>query len=528
MFYNTKGGLIIMSEYIDDNNSNENENEVFASDIADMQEKSKQDTTENPANVQENAGEQGGIGQDYSNGTGQNPGYSAGYYGGVQNGQNQNGQNQNGQNQSEYNPYGGNVQYKWNYDDYQKALNNKGKPPRKKNKGLRAFVIIITSVAAVALITFAGLGIYSLTLNGIPKITGTSSSSGDKVINPNGPTLTTNDKPSGTTSSSSSVSPLQMSNQQVYNAVKNSVVTIEVFTTQSVDPDAEGSGIIESADGYIITNEHVIDGAKSIVVVLANNKQYTAKLEGSDLRTDLAVIKVDATGLTPASFGNSDQITVAESVLAIGNPGGLGGSVTEGIISAVNRAIPTQNNYTENCIQTDAPINPGNSGGALVNMYGQVIGITSSKIEATGYEGMGFAIPINTAQPVINSIIKYGYVTGRVKIGISVQQYEGSTAYGYPAGLQILTVDSSSDAATKGLKVNDIITKINGIAVTSYDQFYQEESKYKAGDTVTITVYRYTTKSTFDVSVKLAEDKGDVVPTSQQNSSTQNGNGFGN
>jgi serine protease Do len=319
-----------------------------------------------------------------------------------------------------------------------------------------------------------------------------------------------------------------MSNVQVYNTVKNSVVTIEVFTTQSVDPDAEGSGIVESADGYIITNEHVIDGAKSIEVVLADNKQYTAKLVGSDLRTDLAVIKVDATGLTPATFGNSDQITVAESVLAIGNSGGLGGSVTDGIISAVNRAIPTQNNYTENCIQTNAPINPGNSGGALVNMYGQVIGITSSKIEATGYEGMGFAIPINAAQPVINSIIKYGYVTGRVKIGISVQQYEGSTAYGYPAGLQILSVDSSSDAATKGLKVNDIITKINGIAVTSYDQFYQEESKYKAGDTVTITVYRYTTKSTFDVSVKLAEDKGDVVPTSQQNSSTQNGNGFGN
>jgi serine protease Do len=141
---------------------------------------------------------------------------------------------------------------------------------------------------------------------------------------------------------------------------------------------------------------------------------------------------------------------------------------------------------------------------------------------------MGFAIPINTARPIINSIAKYGYVTGRVKIGISVQQYEGSTAYGYPAGLQILNVDSSSDAASKGLKQNDIITKINGIAVTSYDQFYQEEIKYKAGDAVMLTVYRYTTKSTFDVSVKLAEDKGDVVPTTQQNSSTQSGNGFGN
>ena len=507
-----------MSEYIDDNSSNENEKEVFASDIADMQEKSKQDTNENPENVQENVGEQGGVGQDYSYGTGQNPGDSAGYNEGVQ----------SGPNQSEYNPYGGNVQYKWNYDDYQNALNNKGKPPRKKNKGLRAFVISICSVAVVAVICLAGVAIYDMA-NGKSIINnlGTSSSSSNTAKNPNAPALTTNDKPSGTTSSSISVSPLQMSNQQVYNAVKNSVVTIEVFTTQSVDPDAEGSGIVESADGYIITNEHVIDGAKRIEVVLADSKQYTATLVGSDLRTDLAVLKIDATGLTPASFGNSDQINVAESVLAIGNPGGLGGSVTEGIISAVNRTI-TENNYSENCIQTDAPINPGNSGGALVNMYGQVIGITSSKIAATGYEGMGFAIPINTARPIINSIAKYGYVTGRVKIGISVQQYEGSTAYGYPAGLQILNVDSSSDAASKGLKQNDIITKINGIAVTSYDQFYQEEIKYKAGDAVMLTVYRYTTKSTFDVSVKLAEDKGDVVPTTQQNSSTQSGNGFGN
>jgi serine protease Do len=168
-------------------------------------------------------------------------------------------------------------------------------------------------------------------------------------------------------------------------------------------------------------------------------------------------------------------------------------------------------------------------GGALVNMYGQIVGITSSKIEATGYEGMGFAIPINTAQPIINSIIKYGYVTGRVKIGISVQPYAGSTAYGYPAGLQIMNIDSSSDAAAKGLAENDIITKINGIAVTSYDQFYQEESKYKAGDSVKLTIFRYSTKSTFEVSVKLAEDKGDTVPTTQKQSQNNGGTSpFGN
>jgi serine protease Do len=285
-----------------------------------------------------------------------------------------------------------------------------------------------------------------------------------------------------------------------------------------------------SADGYIITNEHVIDGASTIQVVTADSQKFDAKLVGADLRTDLAVLKVDAANLKPATFGDSSKTNVAEPVLAIGNPGGIefSGSVTEGIISALDRDVTTESGYTIKCLQTDAAINPGNSGGALVNMEGQVIGITSSKIVASGFEGMGFAIPISTAQPVVNDIIANGYVTGRVKLGISVSEFSADRAstLGYPAGLLVQAVDSSSDAAAKGIQQNDIITKVNGTAVKNYDEFYQVESQFKAGDSITMTVFRYSTGKTFDVSVTLAEDKGTPVSPSQQDQQQYGQNPF--
>jgi serine protease Do len=518
-------------------NRDENQIEIFASDDPEEQGKNSENTAnaengagnpENNEGTTENGGAdagqnaQGFIYGGAPQGDGQNNGYGAG------NGYNGAG----GQNQGDYSPYGGNMQYKWNYDDYQKALDNQNKPPKKKNKGLRAFVISVCSVFGVAIIALAGVGIAALIRNGgltQGAIISGASSTADSAINKNSPSLTINNKPAGSDTSSAAVtSPLQMSTEQVYNTVKNSVVTIENYDSQSAEPAAEGSGIVETSDGYIITNEHVIDGASSVEVVLDNNKQYGATIVGVDMRTDLAVLKINVTGLTPAKFGNSDQISVAEPVLAIGNPGGLqfSGSVTEGIVSALNRDVPTESGYDEECIQTDAPINPGNSGGALVNMYGQVIGITSSKIEATGYEGMGFAIPINTAKPVIDAIEKYGYVTGRVKLGISVEEYSpyrGATL-GFPsAGLLVEDVDSTSDAAAKGIEVNDIITSINGTQISTYDQFYQIESKYKPGDTVKLTVFRPTTKSTFTVNVKLLEDKGQTSSSASSQQSDGSG-----
>lgn len=356
-------------------------------------------------------------------------------------------QNDNGSSNSD-DAYGGNVQYRWNYDDYQRALEqeksaaggqqsekaesepafqavDEPKPTRRKTKGMRVFVVCICSVFGVAVLILAGIGVASMVRGGgLNALTsGSSTVSG-------GITLT--DKPSSTTATSTSTSStttgLQMSAAQVVSKVKQSIVAIETYDLRSVDPSAEGSGIIMSADGYVVTNAHVISGGQKFEVVVTSSdgstKSYDAKVVGSDTRTDLAVLKISATGLSAATFGNSSQVQVGESVLAIGNPGGteFAGSVTSGIISATNRQLSI-NGYSQSLLQTDAAINPGNSGGALVNMYGQVVGITSSKIEETGYEGMGFAIPINTAKPIVDSLIKNGYVTGRVKIGISVEPF---------------------------------------------------------------------------------------------------------
>ena len=434
---------------------------------------------------------------------------------------------------SDYSPYGGNVQYKWNYDDYQRALDEQQKPdgkkPRGKNRGLRVFVVSVATLFVLGMLGLAGVGLTYMIKDGrMPWISSSSSASVSGGAN-SAALMQTQSKPETSTASSQSsatTTPIQMSATQVVKAVKNSIVTIETYTSQSFDVSAEGSGIVESKDGYIITNEHVIDGATSIAVVTSDGKSYTAKLIGKDMRTDLAVLKIDASNLTAATFGNSDQLEVGETVLAIGNPGGIefSGSVSTGIVSAVNRNVPVgeSESYTMNCIQTDAAINPGNSGGALVNMYGQVVGITSSKIAATGYEGMGFAIPVNTAKPIINDLIQYGYVQNRVKIGISVTPINSAeaAANNVPVGLVVANIDKSSDAYNK-IQVNDIITKIDGKDVTSYDQFYTEMSTHKAGDSITLTVYRYTTKNTFQVSVKLQQDKGDDSTSSSSSSAQQ-------
>ena len=257
---------------------------------------------------------------------------------------------------------------------------------------------------------------------------------------------------------------------------------------------SQGSGIILSEDGYIVTNQHVIDGATSVKVVLNDGSEYNASVVGEDEKTDLAVLKIEATGLTPAEFGNSDQMQIGEQVIAVGNPGGLelAGSVTVGYVSAVNRPITTSNGGTIDCIQTDAAINPGNSGGALVNTYGQVIGINSQKIAATEYEGIGFAISINEAQPIINDLIQYGYVRGRVVMGITMQMIDQISAqmYGYQPGVGVVSVEENSPASKAGLVPGDIITEIDGEALTSTEVLTGILEEHKPGDVITLTVYR--------------------------------------
>ena len=307
--------------------------------------------------------------------------------------------------------------------------------------------------------------------------------------------------------------------EQIAKLLKPSVVGVVTYSMQTFQELGEGTGIISTEDGYIITNAHVIKDADSVKVILSDETEYQAKIVGSDPKTDLAVLKIDANGLTPVVFGSSDEASVGEEVIAIGNAAGLSNSVTKGIISELNRDI-SENGYGLKAIQTDAAINPGNSGGPLVNMYGQVIGITSSKYVGTGYEGIGFAISIDEALPLIENLVSYGYITDRAEIGIECDYISESTAYmyGLKSGLYVKSIDVNSAAYNSELEVYDIITEINGTPVTSSDTASEVLSNKKPGDTIKVTVYRFANTSfgrgyasngqtlTFDIT--LSEDKG--------------------
>lgn len=324
-----------------------------------------------------------------------------------------------------------------------------------------------------------------------------------------------------TSSSSSSGDVTQTSNStdektisQINQEVSPSVVLI---TGTNMSGTGEGTGMIVSDDGYIVTNAHVVEDFSNITVTLNNDEEtkYNATIVGYDDTTDIAVLKIDATGLTPVTFGTSTNLEVGESVVVIGNPLGeeFTGSVTTGIISALNREVEMDDGQAYTYIQTDAAINSGNSGGPLVNMSGQVIGINSAKIDSSVAEGMGFAIPIDTAIPVINDLIEYGYVTGRPYIGISGQSVsaEYSQFYNLPTGVLISSIASGSPAAGSELQVDDIITEVNGTAVSSIGELNNIKNQSSPGDTVELTVYRYSTQKTFTVKIKMTEMTPDTT-----------------
>ena len=279
------------------------------------------------------------------------------------------------------------------------------------------------------------------------------------------------------------------------------------------EQSGSGSGFIVSEDGYIVTNSHVIEGANSLQVVLSNGDEYEAIVIGKDAKTDLAVLKINAQGLPVAELGKSSELKVGELAVAIGNPLGLEfqGSVTSGVISALNRTIYVDGRqYT--LVQTDAAINPGNSGGPLVNKYGQVIGINTVKISSSDTEGMGFAIPIDVAIPIVEELIGNGYVSGRPQIGVGVREIttDMSTYYNMPIGLYVVSVSPGSGAENGGILVGDIITKADGKEVTNMDELNDIRDKHKAGETMEITVVR----SGKDVSLKVT--LGEEKPTTNQ------------
>ena len=484
-------------------------------------EQTRQDNWQNAPDWQPQGGwnqpQNGYSGQGSWGGQGQGP-YPPRYYSGQQNYQG-GWRNQNGQ----WNGQPAQQPYQWNFDQMHASArgeNTPGKqnphPVKKKNKGLRVFLAIL---CAIALVVVSGFGVYGMYValtgdtlqapSGPQDIGGALPPSASNSV----PDLSTSDKPLVSAGGNSDGT---MTNQQIFKKCSPSVVGVVGYmnsTTVFAGQASEGSGIIMTEDGYILTNAHVVsDPAISYVeVVLPDGENHRATIVGLDTQTDIAVLKVEATGLEYAEFGNSDQLEVGERVIAIGNPGGLrfASTLTVGYVSALNRTITAGDaGYSMECIQTDAAINPGNSGGALINEFGQVVGVNSAKYNDSSFEGMGFAIPINTALPIAQDLIKNGKVTGRAMLGITATVVSPSVAEysGIPLGLQIMEVKPGTDIATKDVRVNDIITHINGSPIYSFDATASILNDYNPGDTVTITVFRRDSRgkdTTFNLDIVL-------------------------
>ena len=374
--------------------------------------------------------------------------------------------------------------------------------PTKMSVGFKVFIAGIAVLVFVSTISLIYLGI-----NREPGIKrNNTESSGNAVINPDGPSLgiESNSKATDITGQDG------VNQAQIAKNVKPSVVGVISYGSDislGQSQDGQGSGIIMSADGYIITNAHVISNKENIFkVVTADEKEYSAVLLGMDPLTDLAVLKIDAKDLTAAKFGDSDKLEVGEMVMAIGNPGGLAfaSSVTQGIVSALNRVVAETG---MKFIQTDAAINPGNSGGALVNAKGYIIGINSSKIVAEGYEGIGFAIPINTAKPIVDDLIKYGKVQGRAVLGITGETLDAMRAaqYNMEPGVIIKSISNTSDLKNYDVKTNDIIIKMDDTDIASLEGLRNVLATKKPGNTVKVTFYRLG-KGSFSYNVKLLEE----------------------
>ena len=303
-----------------------------------------------------------------------------------------------------------------------------------------------------------------------------------------------------------------LTTEGVAQRVLPSQVLIGVYSDTPYQMTSLGSGIIISTDGYILTNAHVVDEEAQFKAQLNDGRQFEAKLVGIDRKQDLAVVKIEADDLVSAEIGNSDEVILGEQVAVIGAGGSLENSITFGYVSALGREIETDysSSGTLRCIQTDAALNPGNSGGALVNMYGQVIGISVGGLDHVVYDGIGFAIEINDAVPVAEALIENGYVPGRAKLGIVFIAMDSTTAesLGVESGLCVMSVDPTCDIATKDLQPYDINTEIDGKPVKDLDSVMDILDEKIAGEEVTLTVYRKTITeevTTFEITAKLEQ-----------------------
>ena len=418
----------------------------------------------------------------------------------------------------------------WMHQEDKRAAKHARKLARAERRKNRKFgrkpVLIAGSIAAACVLLVGGIAIGSSMSGGADNnsssVSATSVNSNLPSVNISSPTTTSNSTNDG------------LSGEEIYAKVSPSVVSIQAVNLTSGE-GGTGSGVIMSADGYIITNNHVVVDENTgvqqdkITVYMSDGTSFPAEVIGLDEQTDLAVLKIDPAGTTlaPAEFGDSNSLLVGEEVYAIGSPGGLdlANTITGGHISALNRDI-TIDDRVMSLIQTDAAINPGNSGGALINKYGQVIGITSAKLGISYYEGLGFAIPMDTVKPIVDELIQNGYIAGRPQIGISGQNVseQQSAAYGIPQGVRVINVDSRSNAAAAGVQANDIITGINGTEVTDMDGVNAVKDELSAGDKITLTLYRMSTGKTFTVSFALNDQhdlQGDDPALSQESEQSQ-------
>lgn len=455
----------------------------------------------------------------YSNGTQNNPG------------NNYNRPNpQNNQYNGYYsNPYPyANRPKQYAYPD--EAFNENG---GKKKKGKKVFVFVVVAVCILAV-----AGVVASIFNGesiIPPAT-----EDNNVPIGNVDELETNATP---TENENTPADGTLRPKDIYSKVLSSSVGILVYDSRK-SVVSEGSGVIfsEDTDGeytYIITCAHVIsDTGVSLIVKLSDNKEYTAQVVGFDSRTDIGVVRIKTSGLVAAEIGDSSKLSVGDPVYAIGNPGGVefANSFTNGMVSAIDRPVSSsKTGYTMECIQHTAAINPGNSGGALVNEYGQIIGINSMKIVADEYEGMGFAVPSSVFTKIVNEIIANGYVTNRPKLGItyvSASEYETYAMFvaikGLPAGsIIIYSIADDSDLKNTEAKEGDLIYAVNGVDLTDASYLAELIENGKVGDVLTLSLIRIHSDYSFDdfeVKVKLVEDKGDTFLVEEETTASENDN----
>lgn len=380
------------------------------------------------------------------------------------------------------------------------------KPEKIKNKGLRIFTVILAFVLVAGVSASAGY-IFSELKNNTNKTTSSSVNSAPKIELEKRPNTSLS------------------SYTEVANKVDKSVVSIMVYSTDT-SSYGSASGVVYSKDGYIITNDHIYDELPNakFLIRFSNGKEVKASYIAGDVRSDLAVLKLDekVKDLVPANFGDSDEIVLGEEVVALGYTSDYGDSatLTKGIISATKRRVQSQStNYASTFIQTDATINPGNSGGALCNMHGQVIGITSSKLAGDVYEAVSYAIPTTTMKKVVTSLIKDGSVTYRAKLGITYKEITTVVAESnkLPKGIYIGTISSDSGLYNKGFSEGDVITHINGQEIITSDVLLNILDNSSAGDTVELTIYKVSSKVSENVKVKLSQDKGSSSYTTKSN-----------